>query len=380
MRKLIRILSLISLIFNIIIFGIFTQFSPFLWISSIPGISQLGAFVYESSPEKAQGFITWIAIKIKTLLLWIWSGIIEFIKAIIKVVLGEIDNLPTPEPSIDPGKGKYGDTNNDGYMSKLKDSNYDWRFWILGGFIIIGVGAVIYIYWDSVSGCWKRGDDDLNVDSTQIHEPRLGGQLPSPDSTTSSTGGSTFSNYFRESIVDKAKSLVEKTKNLFRSNTPPLVENIPSGIYLQKGKSMWRGLPLPRVETLDSGTEFYITSDKNGLIRVLSNNIEKSDSVDILDPVTGRLVTTEYIGILDRLDLINSARSHSIFRAPENSIFKNPILGPTNVTTDIPRPTVDSTSASTSNLPTFDSSPTSSDGGITPKAKNIELDDIGEWS
>jgi|SRR5580765_1144180 len=158
MRKFIRLLSVISLLFNLIIFGIFTQFSPLLFITSIPGISQIGAFVYESSPEKAQGFILWISIKIKTFLLWIWSGIIDFLKAIVKTVLGEIDNLPNNE-TIVPDKGKYGDVYNDRYLTKIKDAFYDWRFWILGGFIIIGIGAASYIYWDSIASCWRRGDD-----------------------------------------------------------------------------------------------------------------------------------------------------------------------------------------------------------------------------
>src|ERR1700688_1007728 len=33
MRKIIRLLSLISLLFNLIILGIFTQFSPLIWLS-----------------------------------------------------------------------------------------------------------------------------------------------------------------------------------------------------------------------------------------------------------------------------------------------------------------------------------------------------------
>jgi hypothetical protein len=140
MRVFIRILSIISLIFNLILLGIFTQFSLLVWISTFPAISQIGAFVYESSPEKAQGFILWISLKIKAFLLWIWSGLLDFLKAIIKTVLGEIDNLPNNE-TIVPDKGKYGDIYNDGYLAKFKESIYDWRFWILGGVIIIGIGA-----------------------------------------------------------------------------------------------------------------------------------------------------------------------------------------------------------------------------------------------
>src|SRR6266550_3422081 len=56
LRKVIRVLSLISLFFNLIILGIFTQFSALLWISSIPGLSQIGVFVYESTSENTQGY------------------------------------------------------------------------------------------------------------------------------------------------------------------------------------------------------------------------------------------------------------------------------------------------------------------------------------
>ena len=127
-RKIIRILSIISLLFNIIILVVFTQWNPVMFISSIPGISQLGAFMYESSPEQAQGFKNWLIIKIKTFLLWIWHSLIDFIKTIIKAVLGEIENSPNTNPTIDPNEDKYKDIYNEGYLNRIGEAIYDWRF------------------------------------------------------------------------------------------------------------------------------------------------------------------------------------------------------------------------------------------------------------
>ena len=44
-----------------------------------------------------------------------------------------------------------------------------------------------------------------------------------------------------------------------------LKASLPSGINIEKGKNMWNGLPLPRTEYLEDGTEFYITIDQNKL-------------------------------------------------------------------------------------------------------------------
>jgi hypothetical protein len=57
MRSIIKILSITSLIFNLIILAIFTDLNPFSWIYTIPGISPVGVFIYDAAPEKAQGFL-----------------------------------------------------------------------------------------------------------------------------------------------------------------------------------------------------------------------------------------------------------------------------------------------------------------------------------
>ena len=128
-----------SLLSNIIIFSIFTQFSPLLWISSFPAVSQIGSFVYENSPEKAQGFLLWITLKIKTFLFWIWSGLLDYIKWIIKAVIGEIEKDPIPgvDPIINPDKGKYEDIYNPEYRKRVNEFLYDWKYYIIGGFFLL---------------------------------------------------------------------------------------------------------------------------------------------------------------------------------------------------------------------------------------------------
>ena len=341
-RKLIRILSMLSLIFNLIIFGIFTQFSPLIWISSIPGISQIGAFVYESTPEKAQGFMTWIALKIKTFLLWIWNGLLDFIKAIIKTVLGEIEN----SPDVIDRKETYKDIYNEDYLNKLKTSFYDWRYWILGGFIIIGLGTLTYIYWDSISSCWRRGERD-NGDEPFINQgftPEVhGDENPLPSPSTSSNGS--VNQFFRRNILDKVSSYKDKVKAYFKPKAAPTLTNIPRGIYQEGNRDMHNGMVLPRIETLENGTEYYINKDKDGFLQVLSNSFENSGSVDIVNPITGKTLSRMAISITERISLINNARNNAVYNSPENSFVRNPLFEGVNLMT-ISTPSSSSVSSS----------------------------------
>lgn len=389
MRKLIRYLSIISLIFNLVIFSIFTQFSPLLWISSIPGISQIGAFVYESSPEKTQNFIIWISLKIRTFLLWIWSGIIDFIKTIIKTVLGEIDNLPNKEPVTIPDKDKdiYKDIYNEKYLNKLKEDIYDWRFWILGGFIIIGIGAAAYFYWDSISSCWRRRDDSPPQEpfetlpfGREIHGPTQG-NIPSPDSSSS---GNSYDRFFRSSITDKISKFRNKVKGYigFKSSSVNIADNIPRGVYQVDGRDMYNGLPLPRVETLENGVEYYFAKDTSnfsinspGYIRCLSNSYDSSDSYTLINSFTGRTISRVPTTVSERISMINSARGNAIFKAPVDSYARNPIFEGTDYSNIEPSITTASISASTSE-PIY---PNLSEGGfedveLTPRQKPIDID------
>jgi hypothetical protein len=113
---------------------------------------------------------------------------------------------------------------------------------------------------------------------------------------------------------------------------------------------MWNSLPLPRVESLNNGTEFYISLDKDGFIKIVNNLHENTSIVDIISPSTEMSIGKEFIGTIDRANIVQSAKDHSFFNAPENSYFRNPVLD--NIT--LTRPIAVNTSVDSSSLPTFD--------------------------
>lgn len=294
-RKFIRILSIISLFFNLIILAIFTQFSPLSWIYTIPGISQIGAFVYDAAPEKAQGFFMWLLLKIKVFLLWIWIGLLDFIKSIIKAVLGEIENnpihSPEKEPIIEPDKGKYGDIKNPGVRKWLND----YKYYLLGGVVILGIGAMVYIYLDSITCGWRRGGDDTPpaepfITSYPPFEPEIHGPRPPRAPSVDSDSSGSYSEYFRKNIFDKLNQYKNKVRNYFKSEQPNIPMFVPRGLYKENGKDMYNGLQIPRVETYN-GTEFYYGLDGEGPISVLNNLYGESSTITIINPFDGKAIS-----------------------------------------------------------------------------------------
>jgi hypothetical protein len=389
---MIRILSIISLIFNLFILGIFTQFSPLLWISSIPAFSQMGLFVFESSPEKAQGFILWLSLKIKIFLLWIWGGIIDFIKLVIKTVLGEIENNPINSPGetpINPDKDNYGDIDNKEYFKWLKNKLDEYKYHIIVSSIIVIGGTIIYLYWDSICCSWRRDgprdeprDDFVPLPTNpEIHGPSEG-TIPSPDSSSS---GNSYERLFRSPITDRISKFKSKVSSFIKgkSVTRDTIVNIPRGIYRENGQNMYNGLPLPRTEILN-GTQYYIRKDNHGFINIMNDSYSGVGEMEIINPFTGRGINRVHISINDRMAFINTARDNTIFEAPLNSYVRNPMFDgiemthpslsnmPVASTSNLPNL---NTVASTSNLPDFDpDAGILSDIDLTPKAKPITLD------
>jgi hypothetical protein len=215
-RNMVRKLSVFSLVLNIIILCIFTDINLFSWVYTLPGLSNIGAFVYEKTPEKGQDYFNWLVLKIKTFLFWIWDGIIHFIKSIIKAVLGSIEN--DPDVKI-PSKREIQHGIDHDYFASLKDHFSDYKYYyIIGatvtGIIIIGVG--VYTYWFSICSCWRRdpGNDDnqplvLNPNdiTPEIHGP-VSGNLPSPNSSNSNS--SSYSRFFRSDILSKVNNYKDK--------------------------------------------------------------------------------------------------------------------------------------------------------------------------
>lgn len=120
----------------------------------------------------------------------------------------------------------------------------------------------------------------------------------------------------------------------FRQTTSnPIIGNYPEGIYRKDGMDMHMGLPLPRVETLPNGTEFYVNKGPDGFLRYLSNDIRSSQFIDSVDPVNGIVVNRVHATVSERMALINQARSSSFYNVSEDSFVRNLEYGdiPTNV-------------------------------------------------
>jgi len=89
---------------------------------------------------------------------------------------------------------------------------------------------------------------------------------------------------------------------------------------------MYLGLPLPRVETLPSGGEYYITLDKDGYLKYLADTFGSRGEIDIVNPLSGRAINRIPSSINERVAMINQARSTCITEAPINSYSRNPIF------------------------------------------------------
>jgi hypothetical protein len=354
-KNILRLLSIGSLFLNLIILALFTEISVLNWIPTIPILSQGMAFVYESTPESTQNYISWIALKIKTFILWIWNNFLDFLKRIVKAVIGELDKYPTDNPGIspiDPDKEKYGDIHSKEYFkwlfNKLDEYKY---FFILSSVVIIG-GVAVYLYWDSISSCWRSRPDLPDPDSSgefpaynpqpPIERPR---SLPSVSSDSS--GG--LDGYFRKSIGEKLLNYKAKVRKFFKVSEAPKIANIPQGIYMENGRELYNGLPLPRVELFD-GTEYYFNKDRDGFIQVVSNLFTDSGKVETINPFSNKSISTNYISVNERISLINKARGSAIYNAPENSFARNPVFDASHL--DLSKPDFSTTSAaSSSNLP-----------------------------
>jgi hypothetical protein len=99
------------------------------------------------------------------------------------------------------------------------------------------------------------------------------------------------------------------------------VQNFPSfGIYQINGKDHWKGMPLPRTEIIDNGTEFYFIKNNNNTITVLNNNPSDLGTAFILDSNTGICQYQINTTPLFRMTLANQARQSSIiFNSPDDS-------------------------------------------------------------
>ena len=102
-------------------------------------------------------------IKLHTFYFGSFAGelITNFIKQIIRVVIGNIEKISMPKiPRFDPNEDKYKDIYNEIHWNSLKQTLSDYKYWILDSVIIIGLVFVTYIYWDSIVGHWRIRDGE----------------------------------------------------------------------------------------------------------------------------------------------------------------------------------------------------------------------------
>ena len=213
-------------------------------------------------------------------------------------------------------------------MTKFKETIYDWRFWILGGFIIIGIGVASYIYWDSIASSWRRGGDDPGEPFVPLPMPENSPTPSNMPSVDSDSSGGSINKFFRKTIFEKVGQYKEKVKGYFLPKaTSAIIEpNFPRGVYTLNGKDMYLGLPLPRTETLPNGFEYYVSLRGDGSLRYLSNNYSDEGRIYIINPFTGNASHSIPSTINERVALINQARSSCISEAPVGSYSLNTVF------------------------------------------------------
>jgi hypothetical protein len=313
----------------------------------------------------------WLVIKIKTFLLWIWSGLLDFLKSIIKAVLGEIENNPGIKiPGEDPNEDKYKDINNPEVRKWLND----YKYYLIGGLVILGIGVMVYIYWDSITCGWKKGGDDSPAEepfTTSIppFNPEIHGPGPNRTPSVDSDSSGSFNEFFKKNIFDKLSKYKNKVRDYFKSTPPNIPVFVPRGIYTENGRNMYNGLPLPRVETLPNGTEFYYDLTGDGYLKVLNNNYGESEIITILNPMNGQAISKMDVSVGERISIINKARSNAIFEAPENSWSRIKLFEGI----DLRAGSSSSNTPLSSNIPSGFETNGFEDIDLTPKASNTQL-------
>jgi hypothetical protein len=288
LTKVMRISSFISLFINLFLVILLNNIDIISFIPSVPAINSFLIYSFNLLPDSIIGWFTNIWNYIKYVFKFIWKYIVQFLKYIFNSILDifrdpvegdeEINPNPNPGHKLDPKDDP-----------KFKESYNKWfreyNYYIYGGAIILLTVLGIYIFWDKIPNPFNRGEGD---------DGNLPGNISSPNTSDPSSGRSIneypdgYLKHFSRKMGDMVEEVKGKAKELYNKSIskPPIDPNfIPKGIYKENGQTMWNGLPLPRVESLDNGQEFYITKDENNFIRILSNSINSTDMVDIVDPI-----------------------------------------------------------------------------------------------
>jgi len=356
-RFILRVLSSISLLISIAMLIVFMDLNNI--DLTIPALSWLFSSIFLSFPYSFQdyfisiftiikGFIYDIYLKVKFIILQILRNItpenvetpkdddipsdaknVEIPKDVDipsdaknveegDIVENEKENINKKPDSIKPFRDKY-KTSNEDLGDKI--SYYNYITYIIAGVLVISSGVLIWYYWDNISSVFRR-------------KPKGGGDPTTPgnESITDSLPSDASMNHPDPTYYRYFRNPFRSTKDIFnkwraKEQAKRELENyIPKGISLEKGKAMWNGLPLPRTEYLEDGTEYYITLDQDKFIRIYDNRIESS-VVDIINPVSGKSIGRQFVSASDKLEINSRLKDiKSYFRAPEDSYIRNPLI------------------------------------------------------
>jgi hypothetical protein len=115
---------------------------------------------------------------------------------------------------------------------------------------------------------------------------------------------------------------------------------------------MWKGLPLPRTEYLEDGSEYFMFLDKDNIVNILDNKIS-TNSLDLVNPLTGESIGRKTVDVFEQ-NLIRSGKSmRAYFEAPSDSYLRNPVLS--NI--QLAKPDIENTSIRFDDLPSYDRVP-----------------------
>jgi hypothetical protein len=330
-QTLIIVLSYVNLFYNIILVLIYTNFNILDWFSTIPAF----IYLFEYLPENIQDFL----FNLKNKIIYLWNLFMNYYRKLLKAVLGTIEkiypenspgeDIPNKNPdNLDPSPNKGDET----YRKWLGDYQYH----LIAGAIFLNFWVYIYLYWDDISRLFSRGRDGDDTPSSES----------GPSFATSNPSSNRNIESYPEGYLRQfSRAMKNKAVSLFKNNK---ISDYPTGIYLDgEGKKMWKGLPLPRVESLNNGIEYYISADNDNYIRIVNNKFGESNMVDIIDPNSNISIGRDFINHIEKLTIIKDAKSHAFFTAPEDSYIRNQLFSNINLT----KPSLDSISADTTDLP-----------------------------
>ena len=228
----------------------------------------------------------------------------------------------------------------------------DYKIYIYIALGVVVIGIIAYTYWDSRINISRRGGDDGP-------DPELP-EIPSPIASDPSSGRDTafYPEGYLQTFSRKLGDLVEQVKtrskeliSLSKQDTSGLssIVSTPKGLYRQGDQLMWKGLPVPRVESFN-GVDYYITLDKDNWINIIDST-RNSNVIELINPITGNISGTTPLGWGSKEEFLRNTFDWYRSNAKGDSVIFSKI----NDFNFIGRPGASSLDISEEKLPNFNS-------------------------